>query len=328
MPDVWIYAELKDGAVKKVVSELLGAARTIAETRGGGRVAAVLMGSGVASLAEDLGRRGTATVLVADDPALEDYRTEPYAHVLAEAVKARRPSAVLFPASLQGKDLSARLAGKLEAPLATDCTSLEAAAADSITVTRPVYSGKARAKVRLTGPVQLASFRPNVLTPVEPKPVAAQAETLPVRVDRALADRVVVKARLAAQQGQVELTEASIIVSGGRGMKGPEHFRLLEELAAVLHAAVGASRAAVDAGWRDHSAQVGQTGKTVSPNLYIACGISGSIQHMAGMGSSKYIVAVNKDPEAPIFKVADYGIVGDLFEVVPKLTEAFKKALA
>jgi electron transfer flavoprotein alpha subunit len=326
--DVWLYAELKDGAVKKVASELLGAARRVAEARGGGRVAAVLMGAGVARLAQELGQRGVGTVLVADDPALKDYRTEPYAHVLAEAVRARRPSAVLFPASLQGKDLSARLAAKLEAPLATDCVSLDEVAADSLTVTRPVYSGKARATVRLAGPVQLVSFRPNVLPPVAASAAAPQVEALPVTVDPAVADRVVVRERLEAARGAVELTEASVIVSGGRGMRGPENFRLLEELAEVLHAAVGASRAAVDAGWRDHASQVGQTGKTVSPNLYIACGISGSIQHMAGMGSSKYIVAVNKDPEAPIFKVADYGIVGDLFEVVPRLTEAFKKALA
>jgi electron transfer flavoprotein alpha subunit len=328
LPDIWIYAEHAGGDVKKVVAELHGAARTIAQARGGARVAALLLGAGVAPLAEALGRRGIGAALVADDATLSDYRTEPYATVLAEAVKARRPSAVLFPASLQGKDLSARLAAKLEAPLATDSTALESVAADSLTVSRPVYSGKARATVRLVGPVQLVSFRPNVLPPVEASAVSAQVESLPVALPAAMADRVVVKERLGAHTGQIELTEAPIIVSGGRGMKGPENFRLLEELAAVLHAAVGASRAAVDAGWRDHAAQVGQTGKTVSPNLYIACGISGSIQHMAGMGSSKYIVAVNKDPEAPIFKVADYGIVGDLFEVVPKLTEAFKKALA
>jgi electron transfer flavoprotein alpha subunit len=328
MSQVWIYAELKDGAVKKVASELLGAARVIAEKRGGTEVAAVLMGAGVAALADDLGARGIGTVLVADDPLLGEYRTEPYAAVLAEAVKARQPSAVLFPASLQGKDLSARLAGKLEAPLATDCMALDEVAADSLTVTRPVYSGKARAKVRLTGPVQLVSFRPNVLPPVEGRGATPRTETLPVAVDPAVAGRVVVKERLEEARGKVELTEASIIVSGGRGMRGPEQFSILEELASVLRAAVGASRAAVDAGWRDHASQVGQTGKTVSPNLYIACGISGSIQHMAGMGSSKYIVAVNKDPEAPIFKVADYGIVGDLFEVVPKLTEAARKALA
>lgn len=328
MSDIWIYAELKDGAVKKVASELLGAARTIAEGRGGTRVAAVLMGAGVAPLAADLGQWGIGTVLVADGPVLKDYRTEPYATVLAEAVKARKPSAILFPASLQGKDLSARLAGKLEAPLATDCVALDEVATDSLTVTRPVYSGKARAKVRLTGPTQLVSFRPNVLPPAGAQATMARAESLPIAVDAAVADRVVVKERLEEAKGKVELTEASIIVSGGRGMKGPEHFALIEDLAAVLEAAVGASRAAVDAGWRDHASQVGQTGKTVSPNLYIACGISGSIQHMAGMGSSKYIVAINKDPEAPIFKVADYGIVGDLFEVVPRLTEAFKKALA
>ncbi len=328
MSDIWIYVELKDGAVKKVASELLGAARTIAEKRGGARVAAVLMGAGVAPLAAELGARGIGTVLVADDPVLKDYRTEPYATVLAEAVKARKPSAVLFPASLQGKDLSARLAGKLEAPLATDCTALDEVAEGSLTVTRPVYSGKARAKVRLTGAVQLVSFRPNVLPPAAAEAATPRTEPLPAAVDAAVADRVVVKERLAAATGAVELTEASIIVSGGRGMKGPEHFKVLEDLAGVLHAAVGASRAAVDAGWRDHASQVGQTGKTVSPNLYIACGISGSIQHMAGMGSSKYIVAINKDPDAPIFKVADYGVVGDLFEVVPRLTEAFKKALA
>ncbi|MBC7335306.1 MAG: electron transfer flavoprotein subunit alpha/FixB family protein, partial [Clostridia bacterium] len=192
---------------------------------------------------------------------------------------------------------------------------------------RPIYAGKAITKVEVAGPPVLATMRPNVLgiapvTPRTPEVVAHSVQLDPASL------RQLVKEVVRKTAGRVELTEADIIVAGGRGMKGPENFKLLEDLADVLGAAVGASRAAVDAGWRDHDDQVGQTGKTVSPTLYIACGISGAIQHLAGMSSSKFIVAINKDPEANIFKVADYGIVGDLFKVVPLLTEEFKKALA
>jgi electron transfer flavoprotein alpha subunit len=195
-------------------------------------------------------------------------------------------------------------------------------------LTRPVYSAKAVIKVACKDKPQMATIRPNVLVPGEPD-AAASAEVVKVPVSLSDADiRTVVKDVLKSAGGKVELTEANVIVAGGRGMKGPDEFKILEELAGVLGAAVGASRAAVDAGWRDHHDQVGQTGKVVNPSLYIACGISGSIQHLAGMKTSKVIVAVNKDPEAPIFKVANYGIVGDLFKVVPVMTEEFKKMLA
>ncbi|HWP35214.1 MAG TPA: electron transfer flavoprotein subunit alpha/FixB family protein, partial [Thermodesulfobacteriota bacterium] len=288
-----------------------------------------LMGEGVGALVGELGRVGVGRVLVADAPVLGEYRAEPYAAVLADAVGARGPGAVLFPASIQGKDLAARVAGRLAAPLATDCVGLEEVTAEGLVVTRPVYSGKVRARVRVSGPVQLVSFRPNVLPREAAEPVTPEVEALPVAVAAELAERVRVRARRAGEPGAGALAEARVIVAGGRGLGGPEGFRLLEELAAALGgAAVGASRAAVDAGWRSHAAQVGQTGQTVSPELYLACGISGAIQHLAGMGSARCIVAINRDPEAPIFQVADYGIVGDLYEVVPALIRALKEARA
>jgi electron transfer flavoprotein alpha subunit len=229
---------------------------------------------------------------------------------------------VVFAASAQGKDLAPRVAARLGVPLAADATEL-AVDGGAVIVTRPVYAGKAQLKVKVTATPAVVSLRPNVFTPVE-RPKAGTAETAPVSGD---AGRVVVKGIKAAAGGTLDVAEASIVVSGGRGMKEPANFKLLEDLAAALggRAAVGASRAVVDAGWRPHGDQVGQTGKTVSPSLYVAVGISGAIQHLAGMRTAKVIVAINKDKDAPIFKVADYGIVGDLFEVVPKLTEEIRR---
>ena len=270
-----------------------------------------------------LGKYGVDKVFVADSPALEPYTTDAHATAVAKVVKENDPSILLLGASAQGKDLSAALVGKLATGMATDCTDVKIADGKLLAI-RPMYAGKCFGEVVVTGTPQMASLRPNVFTIVENAKAAAVA-----KFDAGLGEaktKVLEVQKEAA--GKIDVSEANVIVSGGRGMKGPEGFGILEELAAVLGAAVGASRAAVDAGWRVQSDQVGQTGKVVSPNLYIACGISGAIQHLAGMSSSKYIVAINKDAEAPIFAKADYGVVDDLFKVVPALTGEVKKLLA
>jgi len=317
--NILIVAEQRDGVLRKVSFEVASEARKVADDRGE-EVAAILLGSNVTGIAAELGKYGVDTVYVADNDVFEPYSTEAYTDAVAAAVAEYDPAVVMLPASVQGKDLSARLAGRLATGLATDCTDLRIEDGTLI-ATRPLYAGKCYADVMVTGTPQVISLRPKVFPAVE----RAMAGTV-VDFTPAVGD---VKAKIVDIQkdtsGTAELTEADIIVSGGRGMKGPENYSIIEELAATLGAAVGASRAAVDAGWRPQTDQVGQTGKTVTPNLYIACGISGAIQHLAGMSSSKYIVAVNKDAEAPIFGKADYGIVDDLFKVVPEITAAVKK---
>jgi len=319
---VWIVAEQRDGALRKVSFELASAARKLADQLGE-EVGAVLCGSGVEAMAAELGKYGVDKVYVADDAALEPYSTGGHATVIAKAVKENDPSILLLGASAQGKDLSAALVGKLATGMATDCTDVKIDGGRLLAI-RPMYAGKCFGEVVVSGAPQMASLRPNVFTIVE-NAKAAQV----VKIDAAAGD---VKAKVLEVQkeaaGKIDVAEANVIVSGGRGMKGPEGYAILEELAATLGAAVGASRAAVDAGWRPQSDQVGQTGKVVSPNLYIACGISGAIQHLAGMSSSKFIVAINKDAEAPIFQKADYGVVDDLFKVVPEVTKEVKKLLA
>jgi electron transfer flavoprotein alpha subunit len=321
---VWIVAEQREGALRKVSFELASTARKLADQLGE-EVGAVLLGSGVEAMAAQLGKYGVDKVFVADNPALEPYTTDAHAAAVAKAVKENDPSILLLGASTQGKDLSARLVGKLATGMATDCTDVKIADGKLLAI-RPMYAGKCFGEVVVTGAPQMASLRPNVFTIVE----NAKAGTV-VKFDPAL-DAAQLKTKVLEVQkeaaGKIDVSEANIIVSGGRGMKGPEGYGILEELAKLLSAAVGASRAAVDAGWRPQSDQVGQTGKVVSPNLYIACGISGAIQHLAGMSSSKYIVAINKDADAPIFQRADYGIVDDLFKVVPALTVEVKKLLA
>jgi electron transfer flavoprotein alpha subunit len=321
---VWIVAEQREGALRKVSFELASTARKLADQLGE-EVGAVLLGSGVEAMAAQLGKYGVDKVFVADNPALEPYTTDAHAAAVAKAVKENDPSILLLGASTQGKDLSARLVGKLATGMATDCTDVKIADGKLLAI-RPMYAGKCFGEVVVTGAPQMASLRPNVFTIVE----NAKAGTV-VKFDPAL-DAAQLKTKVLEVQkeaaGKIDVSEANIIVSGGRGMKGPEGYAILEELAKLLSAAVGASRAAVDAGWRPQSDQVGQTGKVVSPNLYIACGISGAIQHLAGMSSSKYIVAINKDADAPIFQRADYGIVDDLFKVVPALTVEVKKLLA
>jgi len=321
---VWIVAELRDGAYRKVSFEIASAARKLADQLGE-EVCAVVCGSGVEGKAAELGKYGVDKAYVADNPALEPYTTDAHAAAVAKIVKEKDPAILFLAASVQGKDLSSRLAGKLATGLATDCTALRIDGGKLVAI-RPMYAGKCFGEIMTSSFPQMATLRPNVFPIVE----SAKAGAVE-KFDPAL-DPAQLKSKVADTQkdvsGKIELTEANIIVSGGRGMKGPENFNILEDLAKVLGAAVGASRAAVDAGWRVQTDQVGQTGKTVSPNLYIACGISGAIQHLAGMSSSKFIVAVNKDPEAPIFQRADYGIVDDLFKVVPEMTAAAKKLLA
>jgi electron transfer flavoprotein alpha subunit len=322
--DVLVVAEIRDGALKKISLEMLGEGRNIADQLGGD-VQAVALGHGVADVATTLAHYGAQKIFVADDPSLENYTAEGYTNVLANLVKQTRPALVLLGATTAGKDLAPRLAARLAVGLASDCTGF-AVQDGEVLMTRPIYAGKAIATIKEAGRPYMATIRPNIFAaPEADTSRAAEVENIPADAGEI---RAKVLEMIMEAGERVELTEADIVVSGGRGLKAPEHFALIEELADVLGAAVGASRATVDAGWKDHSYQVGQTGKVVTPTLYIACGISGAIQHLAGMKTSKYIVAVNKDPEAPIFKVADYGIVGDLFKVVPVLAEEFKKMKA
>lgn len=322
---VWIVAEQRDGAFRKISFELASTARKLADQLGEEVCAVLLGGPGIAGIAGELGKYGVDKVFVAEDAALEPYTTDAYAAAVAKAVKENDPAILLVGASVQGKDLSSRLVGALATGLATDCTDVKIADGRLLAV-RPLYAGKCFAEVVVHAYPQMASLRPNVFPAVE-NPKAGTVATFDPGLDPAGLKTKVLEVQKDAS-GKVDLTEANIIVSGGRGMKGPENYGILEELAVALGATVGASRAAVDAGWRPQSDQVGQTGKVVSPNLYIACGISGAIQHLAGMSSSKVIVAINKDAEAPIFQKADYGVVDDLFKVVPELTKEVKKLLA
>jgi electron transfer flavoprotein alpha subunit len=300
-----------------VTFEALSAGRLLAGALGGA-VEAVVMGSGVAGSAAQLAAYGAAKIYVADDGALADAATEAYARVLAQVIERAQPAIVLVGATTQGKELAARLSARLNAALATDCVAVKAEGGQ-VTATRPMYGGKLLAEVSLAGTPVIVSIRPNTQSATQ-TPGAGAIEKVSVQVGD-------VATMVVAQQldaGKVDLTEADVIVTGGRGMGGKD-YAAVEALAAALGGAVGASRSAVDEGWRPASDQVGQTGKTVSPNLYVACGVSGAIQHLAGMSSSKVIVAINKDPEAPIMAKADYAIVGDLFEVLPALTAEIKK---
>jgi electron transfer flavoprotein alpha subunit len=324
---IWVFAEVKDSNIRKITFELLSQGRKMSGKLGE-ELVAVLLGSGVEKLTDRLAEYADKVFWV-DDPALAQYTTDGYASVLANLLKEHQPSIFLCGATVTGKDLSPRLASRLQTGLATDCTGLSIGEDGVMVAKRPVYAGKAFIEVTYpAGRPQMASVRPNVL---EMGPPDASKKGSIIKVDARIDPaslRTTVLEVVKSAAAKVDLTEAEIIVSGGRGMKGPENFKILEELADVIKATVGASRAAVDSGWRDHGDQVGQTGKVVTPNLYIACGISGAIQHLAGMGSSKVIVAINKDPDAPIFQKADYGIVEDLFKVVPVLKEEFKKLLS
>jgi electron transfer flavoprotein alpha subunit len=321
-----VFMETRDGKIKKSSLEALSEAKRRAGEMGI-ETAAILVGGAVADLAPAAFGRGAARVFALENPALADYSSQGYALALAEFVGEAKPAAFFFAATAMGRDLAPRVAARLGAGLASDCVKIEVKAG-ALEFTRPIYAGKAYLSFTLRSTPKLATLRPNTF----PLGEAFSGGGEVVRKSVPIPDGAV-KGRVAGiikeDSAEVDVTEADVIVSGGRGLKGPENFALLRALAAVFpRAAVGASRSAVDSGWIGHRHQVGQTGKTVSPNLYIAAGISGAIQHLAGMSSSKVIVAVNKDAEAPIFKVADYGIVGDLFEILPRLEDELKKALA
>lgn len=323
---VMIIAEQRDGEIRKISYELVSEGKRLADSLGQ-ELTALLLGSNIKDKAASLGYYGADKVLVADNPQLEKYTTDAYVSVIAEVVKANNPDILLLGASFQGKDLAGRLSARLGTGLAQDCINFDIEDG-KLMATRPIYAGKVYAKTTFNDiRPQMATARPNVMALNEPdESKAAEITDTTVTLDGSVIKAKVVDV-IKDESGKVDLTEADKIVSGGRGMKGPEGYSILEELADVIGATVGASRSAVDAGWRPHTDQVGQTGKVVSPNLYIACGISGAIQHLAGMATSKVIVAVNKDPDAPIFQKADYGVVDDLFKVVPALTEEAKKIL-
>jgi len=321
---IWVVIEQNKAEIRKVSLEILSQARTIADKTGDPLVA-VILGKGIADLAKTVAAYGADKVVLVEDDKLADYSTGAYTSVLNKLIRKDEPQAVLLGNTAVGKDLAPRLAQRLGVGMASDCTGMEYDEANFLTFKRPIYGGKAFAEVSSNTRPVVATIRPNTFA-LGQQDAAKQAEVVNETAEIDAADlRAIVKEIIIAASERPELIEANIIISGGRGMKGPENYKVLEECADVIGAAVGASRAAVDAGWIEQKFQVGQTGKTVSPTLYIACGISGAIQHLAGMSSSKVIVAINKDPEAYIFNLADYGIVGDLFDVVPLLTEEFKK---
>lgn len=312
-----VFVEQRNGQLRKASLEALCEAKRKAQ---GANVTALLVGHGVKALASELANFANTT-LVVDGDAFAAYSTEAYAAAVCEAVKKANPQYVLAAHTAMAKDFIARVAARMDAPCVTDVMELKSEGGNLMPV-RPLYSGKAWAVYEIDAPLAFITLRPNVMAVDAPGANAGAIEDLAVTVPNVRARVTAVKA---AEGTKIELSEASIVVAGGRGIKGPENWPVLQNLCDVLGAALGASRAVVDSGWIDHQHQVGQTGKTVSPQLYIACGISGAIQHLAGMSSSKVIVAINKDPEAPIFKFANYGIVGDVLEVVPKLTAEVKK---
>ena len=318
MAKVFIIAEQRDGRLKKSTFELIGASAAA-----GNETHAILLGENVAELAKELGTYGAQKVHLAQSPQLKFYTGEAYAKVILDVLKSATPDVVLASHTPTGRDLMPRVAARLNAGLASDCTQL-AFEGSKIKVRRPVYAGKATVEVEFIGAGPcVATVRANALG--APKADASKsAEVVNVTADIGELKAKVLEV-VKGTSARPDVTEASIVVSGGRSLKSAENFKMLEDLADVLGAAVGASRAAVDAGFRPHRDQVGQTGKVVSPALYLACGISGAIQHLAGMRTSKTIVAINMDGEAPIFQLADYGVVGDLFAIVPLLTEEFKK---
>ncbi len=321
MADVLAYAELRDGGLRSVAKETVSAGRTLAEALGG-RLDVVALGPpGTGEATRALAAFGADRVLVAEDPSWSEYAPDAAVRAIEQAVAGGAYAAVVFGASAQGKDLSARAAARLGRSLAAEVTEI-GVEGGRVVVTRPVYAGKAYARLAFRGGPALLSIRPNVFPVVERagageivplSPEASDARTRVLRIER-------------GERERLDVREAGIVVAGGRGLQGPDNWGLLEDLVDALgpDATLGASRAVVDAGWRPHAEQVGQTGKVVSPNLYFAIGISGAIQHLAGMRTAKVIVAVNRDPDAPIFGAANYGIVGDAFEVVPRLAEEIR----
>lgn len=321
MSNILVFCEFGANGLKKSSLELLSAAR-----QSGLKVQALALGSGAKNLATVLGQEGADEALLGDDSVFDRYNPELFTTVITDMLNAKKPLVVLASSSALARDLFPRVASRIGAGSVSDCTELKIDSSGTVQARRPMYAGKCSAEVAFENcPTKIVLMRPNQLS-VTP---AAAAKTAAIEEIKApVTDLLtIVKDVVKGASGKVDLTEANIIVSGGRGMKDAASFKLLEDMAEILGATVGASRAVVDAGWVSHSMQVGQTGKTVAPSLYIACGISGAIQHLAGMSGSKVIVAINKDPNAPIFQKATYGIVGDVFEVLPVLTQEFKKLL-
>jgi electron transfer flavoprotein alpha subunit len=320
MTMVLAILEQREGVLKKTSYEVLTAARAVADALEAG-VDALAVGPGNLD-ATEAARYGAEEVFIIANDQVRWYQPRPYVAAVVERARAKEYRAIVLGATALGKDLGPRVAARLDCPFASDVTAI--ATDGGLTVSRPAYAGKATYRLRIGAPCCVISLRPNSITPVEQPRTATLHHVVLAHDDVGPAARTV--AMKAPAEAALDVAEAPIVVSGGRGLKEPANFQLLEDLARALGtAAVGASRAVVDAGWRPHAEQVGQTGKTVSPNLYVAVGISGAIQHLAGMRTAKVIVAINKDKDAPIFKVADYGIVGDLFEVVPRLTQEITK---
>jgi electron transfer flavoprotein alpha subunit len=324
MAGVLVFAEQRENKLKKPVLEAVSEGRRMAD-RLLGDLTVLLIGDDLSGLDAEVARLGADCALRVKEARLRLYAPEAYARAAEEAVRIVDPELFLLTSSAMGRDLAARVAARLRTALASDCTGLSLEDG-TLAAIRPVYSGKAIAKVVFANArPAMATLRPNVFpVPAEPRRGKGEIRDLQVPFEQKHFRCAAVEVKV-EQGAELDVAEAGVVVSGGRAMKGPENFKYIKDLAEVLGGAVGASRAAVDAGWIDHQHQVGQTGKVVSPNLYIACGISGAIQHIAGMSSSKVIVAINKDPEAPIFKLADYGIVGDLYQVVPLMVQEIKK---
>lgn len=321
MAHVLVLAEYANGQLKKGTLELLSAAR-----KSGLKIQALVLGSGAKAAVEKLGQEGVDEVVVGDNAAFDQYNPEVFTEAVSSTLQSKSPSVVLATSNTLARDLFPRVAAKLGIGVTSDCTELEVSSSGDVKARRPMYSGKCTVEVGFeNSPTKIVLVRPNQLT-IEP--ASAPKSPAVEEINAPAKDLMtIVKEVVKGTSGKLDLTEANVIVSGGRGMKEPGNFKVLEELAEVLGATVGASRAVVDAGWVPHGMQVGQTGKTVAPSLYIACGISGAIQHLAGMSGSKVIVAINKDANAPIFQKATYGIVGDALEIVPLLTQEFKKLL-
>lgn len=326
--DVWVFCEQKKGIIQSIAFELLGEGGKLAKKLGV-KLCAVLLGHDIESRIEELSSRGADLIYVVDDPALKSYQDEPYTEVLVGLVEEYKPEIILCGATVIGRSLVSRVAVKIDAGLTADCTGLDIDEKERLLLqTRPAFGGNIMATIITPNHrPQMATVRHKVMKEAEIHK-SHKAEIIRKKFPSAiLKSRTTLLDIVEEIEETVNLAEADIIVSGGRGLGGPENFSIVKDLAKALGAAVGSSRAAVDAGWMPYSHQVGQTGKTVCPKLYIACGISGQIQHLIGMQSSKVIVAINKDPDAPIFKVATYGIVGDIFEIIPALTKEFKKVL-
>ncbi len=325
---VFVFAQQEDGKLSGVALELVSKATELAKALDT-EVTAVVLGHNIDALAEKLGRYGADNVILADAPELEVYMTEPYTHVLTQIVEEKKPEIVLYGASAIGRDLAPRVSARVHTGLTADCTGLEVdEESKNLRMTRPAFGGNIMATIICPEfRPQMATVRPGVMQRIHPIESHAKVEKFPVNLPKECVN-VQILDIIKKVSDKMDIQDAKVLVSGGRGMGCPENFKLLEDLAEAFGGTVASSRACVDAGWVDKDRQVGQTGKTVRPNLYIACGISGAIQHLAGMEDSDVIIAINKDEYAPIFEVADYGVVGDVMKIVPAFTEQVKRAIA